>query len=84
MQKQIPTYRDPWARWAKIIFAIVVCATLLSLAGCGLRHQDDSDPPDGSSGIKPRTDALTGCQYLTYPAGGITPRMDRNGKQVCK
>lgn len=34
MQKQIPTYRDPWARWAKIIFAIVVCATLLALAGC--------------------------------------------------
>jgi len=84
MNKPIPTCRDPWARWAKIILAIAVCATLLALAGCGPRQQDDSDPVEGSSGMKPRTDALTGCQYLTYPNGGITPRMDRDGKQVCK
>lgn len=33
MKRQTPEQGDPWARWAKIIFAIVVCATLLALVG---------------------------------------------------
>ena len=62
---------------------VFVCALLA--AGCsrtGLSH-DDSDPPDGHSGLDVRTDALTGCQYLTVVRGGLTPRLDASGKQVC-
>jgi len=82
MQKPIPTCRDPWARWAKIILAIAVCATLLALAGCAPRTAGDA-----KSAIDPvlYVDQETGCHYLsTGQFSGITPRMDRDGKQVCK
>ena len=44
--------------------------------------KDDSDFPDHSSGMSVLTDHLTGCQYLGR--GSLTPRMDANGKQICK
>lgn len=88
MQKPIPTRDDLWVHWARVAFAMFVVAVLLALAGCA---RDDSDPVDGRSGMTPRTDArtdaLTGCQYLTYSHSygtSITPRMDRDGKQVRK
>jgi hypothetical protein len=47
--------------------------------------KDDTDPPDGRSGMVPRIDQRTGCQYLTIPFGGITPRVDAAGRHVgCK
>jgi hypothetical protein len=51
--------------------------------------RDDSDPPNGRSGMWVLIDARTGCHYLgwdgAYNRGAaITPRMDNNGKQVCK
>ena len=46
---------------------------------------DDTDPPSGRSGLLVYTDAKTGCQYLRASGGGITPRMQGDGKQVgCK
>jgi len=37
------------------------------------------------SGLLLYTDHLTGCQYLKGGTlGGITPRLDRSGKQICK
>ena len=30
-----------------------------------------------------KTDYGTGCQYLTTLWGSITPRLDKDGKQVC-
>lgn len=46
--------------------------------------RDDTDPGQwGSrSGVVPRTDSLTGCQYLEAGSGGLTPRLDRDGKQI--
>ena len=46
----------------------------------------DMDSTDGSerSGLALHTDAKTGCQYLSTAQGGITPRLDSNGKHVCK
>ena len=94
MQKPIPTCRDPWARWAKIILAIVVCATLLALAGCRPKEEIAPLPTPGTP-VAPATRAMppvlfvdneTGCHYLS--SGGadapLVPRLDRNGKQVCK
>lgn len=98
MNKPIPTCRDPWARWAKIIFAIVVCATLLAVSGC--QRVDTAKREHAyASGTKPEVtvinmqlwiDAETKCEYLVPRGsvqggeGGITPRMSRDGKQVCK
>lgn len=44
------------------------------------------DATDGKerSGLALKTDAMTGCQYLASPWGGITPRLDRFGKQICE
>lgn len=47
--------------------------------------KDDTDPPEGRSGMSLHTDHLTGCQYLSKPLGGITPRVDGRGRHLgCK
>lgn len=46
--------------------------------------KDDTDPAEGRSGMKLSTDAKTGCQYLSVAFGGITPRLDREGRQICE
>lgn len=51
----------------------------------GLRPLDATDARDGTrSGVKLRTDHGTGCQYLETADGGITPRLDPTGRQVCR
>ncbi|WP_319568247.1 DUF6440 family protein [Cohaesibacter marisflavi] len=44
-----------------------------------------SDDSNGAkkSGMTVYTDYKTGCQYLGTWSGGITPRLDADGKQVC-
>ena len=45
--------------------------------------RDSTDPSyGGRSGFSIKTDAFTGCQYLESHHG-LTPRLDRNGKQIC-
>lgn len=64
-----------------------VIVTLVALISIGvfsaIVDHDNTDPPDGRSGMQLYTDALTGCQYLGKPAGGLTPRLDRNGQHIC-
>lgn len=60
----------------KLILAAALAALLV---GCA---RDDSDSLDERSGMTPLIDAKTGCEYLGY-GGGITPRMDNTGHQVC-
>lgn len=45
---------------------------------------DDTDDVDKRirSGVKPITDHKTGLQYLKTPFGGITPRLDADGKHM--
>jgi hypothetical protein len=54
----------------------------LILLGNSLKH-DDTDPPNGHSGMSLYTDARTGCQYVGIPFGSLTPRLDAQGKQIC-
>jgi len=64
----------------ELCFIFVV---LMFLYGISTIGKDDSDPPGWftrRSGVIVRTDNLTGCQYLVDH--GITPRLDKNGKQV--
>ena len=64
---------------------IIICAIVLS--GCfDSRGTSDSLGGQGLSTdpIRARIDPLTGCEYITYREGGITPRMDASGKQVCR
>lgn len=60
---------------------------LALLAGCTAR--DDTDSPTERSGVILITDHGTGCQYLMAPGtwgggSGITPRMGRDGRQICQ
>ena len=45
---------------------------------------DSTDEPPQRSGMTLHTDALTGCQYLGLPSGGLTPRMDSTHRQICR
>ncbi len=56
---------------------------ILDKIGIGSSY-DDSDAAPIRSGLTIKTDYLTMCQYLTTWSGQITPRMARDGKQVCK
>lgn len=59
---------------------------LILLGSCS--PKDDTDPPDGRSGMGLRIDHRTGCHYLTSAGllgeSGITPRLDRDGRHVCE
>lgn len=70
-----------------IVF-IAFCAVLyFAVAVMALGARDDTDPPDGRSGMVLLTDNLTGCQYLKAPGywnAALTPRMAADGRQVCR
>lgn len=60
-----------------------VCSLVLMFvlfAGC----QKDEKSQDWVSGLNIYVDDKTGCQYLsTAIDGGLTPRLDKNGKPMC-
>lgn len=49
----------------------------------GLDSSDQQDPVR-RSGLRIKTDYLTGCQYLETPAGHLTPRRGQDGRQICE
>ncbi|MCG7348957.1 DUF6440 family protein [Sphingomonas sp. ACRSK] len=72
------------ARLALVWIGItILLALILSALGYGW---DDTD--DRGAGVHSqmalRTDHGTGCQYLETSGGGITPRLNADGKQVCR
>ena len=66
---------------SQIICAAWVVFWMIGITPLG---RDDSDPGrwGARSNLAPRTDSLTGCQYLETARGGLTPRLDRDGKHV--
>jgi hypothetical protein len=45
---------------------------------------DDSDLDWRTrSELRVHTDYRTGCQYFSGLLGGVTPRLDRDGRQIC-
>ena len=68
-----------------ICILVIIACFAIALYGHSLH--DDSDHPNGTrSGMTPKTDHKTGCQYLQSPFGfALVPRMGANGKQLgCK
>lgn len=60
-----------------IISLLILVSIAIQFTGGGF----DRDDTDGSerSGLKLHTDHGTGCQYVSTPGGGITPRMSVDG-----
>lgn len=69
----------------KLIFFIIIIVVL----GFGFLFiiipADDSDiSAFDRSEIKVSIDAMTGCHYLSASFGGVTPRLDSDGKHICE
>lgn len=66
-----------------LIGAIRWFAIYVVLAGLVIAVANYFVKGDSRSDMRLHTDALTGCQYLSAPDGGITPRLSANGTQIC-
>lgn len=64
-------------------FWIIVCVIALIIFFWPA-DRDDTDPPEGRSGLALYVDDRTGCHYLGAPMGGITPRLDAEGSHICE
>lgn len=53
-----------------------ILIALVALSGC---TKDDTDPPNGISGLGLYTDNATGCQYLSRDRS-LAPRIAADGK----
>lgn len=69
----------------------ISAAAVSGLAALGLAaalspdlSADSTDTAEKRSGMRLHTDALTGCQYLSVPFGGITPRLNSDGVPMCE
>lgn len=62
--------------------AVAACVAILIASLVTKNAKDDSDPPDGRSGVAVVTDHKTGLQYLRSPGGGITPRLTSDGEHM--
>lgn len=70
------------AKW--VLFGIFV-SWLINQMPFGRDNTDEPGWFGKRSGVTPTIDRATGCQYLRTSDGGITPRLDFDGRQVgCK
>ena len=63
-------------------FGFFVGVGLVLLLSSGSGRKDSTDGPEGRSGMLLHTDHATGLQYLSIQFGGITPRLDRDGRHM--
>jgi hypothetical protein len=45
---------------------------------------DDTDAPPKRSGMVHYVDYGTGCEYIAPRLGGLTPRLNAEGKHICE
>jgi hypothetical protein len=60
---------------------VLFFATSTILEACA--PKDSTDSEESRSGMALHIDNLTGCHYLGKSIGGLTPRLDKEGKQIC-
>lgn len=71
-------------RIAKTILFFIICTLIFSWLATIFQIGFDSTDGASRSGMKIYTDAMTGCEYLSSQTGGLTPRLDKNSKHICK
>lgn len=82
-----------WIRSACMAVGVFVVVTLAAhhvdgalfglFGGIGAYSADDTDGPEKRSGMALYRDYGTGCEYLASPWGGLTPRLDADGRHIC-
>jgi hypothetical protein len=65
------------------LFIYVYAGLALVHAAFGLGMDDSDASKFNRSGLKLHTDHLTGCQYFQAPNGGLAPRVNKYGFQIC-
>lgn len=66
-----------------LLLLLLVYTIIFLFVGGIERPTDDSDKDaDNRSNLIVHTDYKTGVQYLSTRGGGITPRLDKDGKLV--
>lgn len=73
-----------YGKWIIFIVFAYCCSEALNYLRIGY-DSTDNDTNGIRSGLLVKKDYGTGCEYLVTLLGGITPRVDGDGKQVgCK
>lgn len=67
---------------ASIAICLVMVIVAIAQGIASLVNHRDSTDGEQRSGMILRTDHGTGCQYLESTNGGITPRLDEEGKHI--
>lgn len=64
----------------KLFLITVIVFILMAVYTHFTNKRDSTDFAEGPrSGMRLHTDAFTGCQYLSFPSGGVTPRLTTTG-----
>lgn len=66
----------------KVFFGVITITIIIFTIFCLNVDNSDKNFFERNS-LTIETDYLTGCQYFESLRGGITPRLDKDGKQVC-
>ncbi len=73
---------EVWGKIKRDIFLMLIVMLVVNAIFSITPFWRDSTDGEDRSGMVPHIDARTGCEYLSVPGGGITPRMD-HGEQIC-
>jgi hypothetical protein len=71
-----------FTKWLAMWYLIAMLFNYVAINLFGFGIDDSDKDKNHRSGVKVITDYKTGLQYLESGRGGITPRLDANGKQV--
>lgn len=66
-----------------LLVTIAICIFVFGTVHSCFAPYDSTDQPNKRSGLVLSIDALTQCQYLSKPFGGLTPRLDADGTHIC-
>ena len=72
--------RDVKRNLLRILVAAIVIQLIWAFTDIGR----DSTDGEKRSGMILSVDAMTGCHYLQGKSGGITPRLNQEGRHVCE
>lgn len=78
-----PWYKRVWWWLHDHTMEIAIVAMVLFLCLVVYAAIEDANRPRTESGMRVYEDEETGCQYLGRD-GALTPRLDAEGKQICK
>jgi hypothetical protein len=73
---------------SNFLLGIFFTAVVIGLIGMFARNSNPLDDTDNKltgarSDMRILVDHGTGCQYLRSSGGGLTPRLDKDGKPMC-